>query len=132
MIRRPTRSTRTDTLFPYTTLFRSDLLRVEPARIALVIYRLVTREKLRIEEQLGVEGGELGAPFGVDILDAVARLVRRLDAPHREDAVHRVARQPHRDMRILECRRFGIVDPRLHLRLGFGHALDRSEQRRDG
>src|SRR3546814_9934221 len=28
MIRRPTRSTRTDTLFPYTTLFRSDLLHV--------------------------------------------------------------------------------------------------------
>src|SRR3546814_2433620 len=27
MIRRPPRSTRTDTLFPYTTLFRSDLLR---------------------------------------------------------------------------------------------------------
>src|SRR3546814_4216208 len=41
-----------------------------------------------------------------------------------EDAVHRVARQHHRDMRILECRRFGIVDHRLHLRLGFGHALD--------
>src|SRR3546814_6172524 len=77
----------------------ADLLRVEPARIALVIYRLVTREKLRIEEQLGVEGGELGAPFGVDILDAVARLVRRLDAPHREDAVHRVARKHHRDIR---------------------------------
>src|SRR3546814_4384061 len=30
MIRRPPRSTRTDTLFPYTTLFRS-LLRAEPA-----------------------------------------------------------------------------------------------------
>src|SRR3546814_19953829 len=29
MIRRPPRSTRTDTLFPYTTLFRSN---VEPAR----------------------------------------------------------------------------------------------------
>src|SRR3546814_15993230 len=27
MIRRPPRSTRTDTLFPYTTLFRSDLVR---------------------------------------------------------------------------------------------------------
>src|SRR3546814_9336751 len=101
MIRVPPSATRTDTHLPYTTLFRSlfggrqvgavahhlviaalddaDLLRVEPARIALVIYRLVKREKLRIEEQLGVEGGELGAPFGVDILDAVARLVRRLD-----------------------------------------------------
>src|SRR3546814_9891387 len=32
MIRRPPRSTRTDTLFPYTTLFRSELLRrVAPA-----------------------------------------------------------------------------------------------------
>src|SRR3546814_1566038 len=29
MIRRPPRSTRTDTLFPYTTLFRSPLLPVE-------------------------------------------------------------------------------------------------------
>src|SRR3546814_7843727 len=29
MIRRPPRSTRTDTLFPYTTLFRSD--RIQPA-----------------------------------------------------------------------------------------------------
>src|SRR3546814_3142679 len=28
----------------------ADLLRVEPARIALVIYRLVTREKIRSEE----------------------------------------------------------------------------------
>src|SRR3546814_5099754 len=31
MIRRPPRSTRTDTLFPYTTLFRSDLVvRLDP------------------------------------------------------------------------------------------------------
>src|SRR3546814_2679484 len=32
MIRRPPRSTRTDTLFPYTTLFRSVLRRYAPAR----------------------------------------------------------------------------------------------------
>src|SRR3546814_20253009 len=32
MIRRPPRSTRTDTLFPYTTLFRSDLRGRKPAR----------------------------------------------------------------------------------------------------
>src|SRR3546814_19326001 len=30
MIRRPSRSTRTDTLFPYTTFFRSDLLDGRP------------------------------------------------------------------------------------------------------
>src|SRR3546814_7591921 len=38
MIRRPPRSTRTDTLFPYTTLFRSDgaaLQRRSPARTAV-------------------------------------------------------------------------------------------------
>src|SRR3546814_12454782 len=34
MIRRPPRSTRTDTLFPYTTLFRSAWLRILPPSIA--------------------------------------------------------------------------------------------------
>src|SRR3546814_4182420 len=33
MIRRPPRSTRTDTLFPYTTLFRSDVTRQDRALI---------------------------------------------------------------------------------------------------
>src|SRR3546814_3669960 len=32
MIRRPPRSTRTDTLFPYTTLFRSNIRRIEILR----------------------------------------------------------------------------------------------------
>src|SRR3546814_2498576 len=33
MIRRPPRSTQTDTLFPYTTLFRSDVPRYRPRRV---------------------------------------------------------------------------------------------------
>src|SRR3546814_10214605 len=33
MIRRPPRSTRTDTLFPYTTLFRSDFMRPKERRV---------------------------------------------------------------------------------------------------
>src|SRR3546814_4801870 len=33
MIRRPPRSTRTDTLFPYTTLFRSPMSTVNPVRL---------------------------------------------------------------------------------------------------
>src|SRR3546814_9729798 len=36
MIRRPPRSTRTDTLFPYTTLFRSDLPKMIDAFDAIV------------------------------------------------------------------------------------------------
>src|SRR3546814_11999063 len=37
MIRRPPRSTRTDTLFPYTTLFRSAVLRTDVAAPAQVV-----------------------------------------------------------------------------------------------
>src|SRR3546814_13434028 len=33
MIRRPPRSTRTDTLFPYTTLFRSDIISADVLRV---------------------------------------------------------------------------------------------------
>src|SRR3546814_18511493 len=39
MIRRPPRSTRTDTLFPYTTLFRSSELRAPGTRDALIALR---------------------------------------------------------------------------------------------
>src|SRR3546814_13553651 len=35
MILRPPRSTRTDTLFPYTTLFRSILVRARPVRMPM-------------------------------------------------------------------------------------------------
>src|SRR3546814_10591376 len=38
MIRRPPRSTRTDTLFPYTTLFRSPLGAAELARFDAVVF----------------------------------------------------------------------------------------------
>src|SRR3546814_13815184 len=51
MIRRPTRSTRTDTLFPYTTLFRSRLQ--AEAAVSLNYYRYV------FEETQG-EGGASG------------------------------------------------------------------------
>src|SRR3546814_3577907 len=44
MIRRPPRSTRTDTLFPYTTLFRSDRIVKELPPIAS--QRIVTRLRL--------------------------------------------------------------------------------------
>src|SRR3546814_6849722 len=43
MIRRPPRSTRTDTLFPYTTLFRSLKLRV-----LWTIRNIVLKEKIKI------------------------------------------------------------------------------------
>src|SRR3546814_11315770 len=61
MIRRPPRATRTDTLFPYTTLFRSDLLDHIP------------EPRLRVERYL-FEGltGAVGDERGVDHADAIA------------------------------------------------------------
>src|SRR3546814_1821451 len=58
MIRRPPRSTRTDTLFPYTTLFRSVLLRLLPALAR-------TAARAGIGHQLGVPRRKL--PHGVRV-----------------------------------------------------------------
>src|SRR3546814_15804045 len=45
MIRRPPRSTRTDTLFPYTTLFRSTLVEKDAAAAAIVGDPAVLRKR---------------------------------------------------------------------------------------
>src|SRR3546814_19494337 len=64
MIRRPPRSTRTDTLFPYTTLFRSHLL-------------------------LDLRGHHDDAVDGADALgEVVVAVDPRLVGEHREMAVH--------------------------------------------
>src|SRR3546814_1414922 len=59
MIRRPPRSTRTDTLFPYTTLFRSPgrfhALRVIGAHLgAGILQRLDDRDRGRVAHVVGV------------------------------------------------------------------------------
>src|SRR3546814_21101744 len=62
MIRRPPRSTRTDTLFPYTTLFRSAALAFCPDEFlkALLVERIEAREWLVQHDQLWLvdEGAE--------------------------------------------------------------------------
>src|SRR3546814_11636661 len=72
MIRRPPRSTRTDTLFPYTTLFRSakevgDLTRIFCAVIEAdhnrrSRFRLPTLRRRRKVEGFGLEGDRLTVP----------------------------------------------------------------------
>src|SRR3546814_6694673 len=78
MIRRPPRSTRTDTLFPYTTLFRSD--RVEsPARRAL------GQEVALTDEAIGylARGRRYPTMRDQEARDPTARLARsvRVDFP---------------------------------------------------
>src|SRR3546814_13520228 len=63
MIRRPPRSTRTDTLFPYTTLFRS------PERL---------RPPQRIEEQFGFQRA-VGDLDEIDLVAAFQPVERRID-----------------------------------------------------
>src|SRR3546814_13402545 len=67
MLRRPPRSTRTDTLFPYTTLFRS-------SRIALCDYRDAEGPYDAIASVEMVEA--VGQAYWPAYLDAIARLLR--------------------------------------------------------
>src|SRR3546814_14265631 len=51
MIRRPPRSTRTDTLFPYTTLFRSDISRASAAHAIGIGHDCAASREGRFEER---------------------------------------------------------------------------------
>src|SRR3546814_9808082 len=91
MIRRPPRSTRTDTLFPYTTLFRSDIIlaaRDQPrARgFELAVGKRDARLGLRDVGRPAVADVEPVARFGERIADdraiALVELHRRLVANH--------------------------------------------------
>src|SRR3546814_3393721 len=98
MIRRPPRSTRTDTLFPYTTLFRSgreDIIvvidiHVEPGLVLdRELDRLVAREAAMFDR---VDSGE---DRGADALVAM-RVRRDLDPQHVRlvgDRLHLLERQ---------------------------------------
>src|SRR3546814_14250885 len=59
MMRRPPRSTRTDTLFPYTTLFRSYYGAADPERRGQGIGRAVMAEAEAWLKHRGVPKGEL-------------------------------------------------------------------------
>src|SRR3546814_20492847 len=69
MTRRPPRSTRTDTLFPYTTLFRSDFIRERQGRTILRRNVLAIAATRRTEP-----GAKLHATIGIDDAGFGARL----------------------------------------------------------
>src|SRR3546814_9780892 len=54
MLRGPPRSTRTDTLFPYTTLFRSAGNRLDDLGQALVLQRVIGQQVVQVVEIGGV------------------------------------------------------------------------------
>src|SRR3546814_21063003 len=63
MIRRPPRSTRTDTLFPYTTLFRSRRDPVQPQRARRSHLLQHRHHRRRDQVHLTPQGGRLRPPF---------------------------------------------------------------------
>src|SRR3546814_13227089 len=90
MIRRPPRSTRTDTRFPYTTLFRSDGVVVGEARREFLLVVGVTQPEGEIElvgdmEDIVREQRPILAVLAIDVVDAakVAEPVERIEP--RED-----------------------------------------------
>src|SRR3546814_7081515 len=109
MIRRPPRSTRTDTLFPYTTLFRSILAQVD----ALVLVELVDQvvddalvEVLAAEEGVAVGRQHLELLLAVDVGD--------LDDRHVEGAAAQVV---HGDLAVAAV----LVQDRKSTRLNSSH-----------
>src|SRR3546814_17512916 len=96
MIRRPPRSTRTDTLFPYTTLFRSLDLRVLGldllAELRFLLFQLVAGESHRLVGTHQVRHA-LVIPFGDDALGITGTGV---GARQPEQQVEQLAHQPDR------------------------------------
>src|SRR3546814_14857508 len=87
MIRRPPRSTRTDTLFPYTTLFRSSIFRYAADRGA--------RERITVFESLAFLAILI---LGVMLADTRSRL-KRAEATLAEAAKRISALQRHPGVR---------------------------------
>src|SRR3546814_1447835 len=70
MIRLPPRSTRTDTLFPYTTLFRSVHIGFEDRLFLLIFLFLLLADRHDLLDRLGVVAAGFG--FAHHVLDVVA------------------------------------------------------------
>src|SRR3546814_4490263 len=81
MIRRPPRSTRTDTLFPYTTLFRSPLGRAAAPRAAARRLRETGASYRPAAVDIVDLAGRIGRPREID--DEIGDLLRRADPPDR-------------------------------------------------
>src|SRR3546814_1141148 len=92
MIRRPPRSTRTDTLFPYTTLFRSDIVGVPTQRdtdgLALSSRNAyLTDQEREAAHALPRALGQAAARIekGGDIADALNKAIAALNAARSEE-----------------------------------------------
>src|SRR3546814_17021866 len=97
MIRRPPRSTRTDTLFPYTTLFRSLAHRIVALQDAGRVFPGDRRAGLDLGPRDLRVAAPAGAPLGHEVVDAAdAVLVARIPVLHGRVFDLRVVRSEER------------------------------------
>src|SRR3546814_1906663 len=102
MIRRPPRSTRTDTLFPYTTLFRSplELPAAQPAQFS---------KKISIELVGGLSGDDVD-----DAADGIFSVERSLRATQHFDTLDVEKRR----VGLSRLRKIGAIQVDRHARVG--------------
>src|SRR3546814_782180 len=100
MIRRPPRSTRTDTLFPYTTLFRS------PRADAFAHFTFGERLAAYVVHAIGAGARRrvLGDRTAVDAVGDDARCLDESPGLRVERGAHDVARATHIDLELLDVR----------------------------
>src|SRR3546814_13613179 len=80
MIRRPPRSTRTDTLFPYTTLFRSSNMVEDATGVDLVTAKDPNDNPLVNRLRDAIEGGVVGGVADT-LLSGIGRVLARRGRP---------------------------------------------------
>src|SRR3546814_2787285 len=101
MIRRPPRSTRTDTLFPYTTLFRSDLA---PSVAKQFLYDFQWRRAIALRDGRNPIGVPYPAVFAIySLRDLGTGFERRLELPLGDIIVVIVADRSFVDLKAIEC-----------------------------
>src|SRR3546814_12798641 len=91
MIRRPPRSTRTDTLFPYTTLFRS--LAAERERLQWQADEL-GQLALQPDEWDALQAEQSRLAHAQALLDGAGQIIEALDGEY-DSAGHRLTAAPH-------------------------------------
>src|SRR3546814_19753877 len=101
MIRRPPRSTRTDTLFPYTTLFRSE---DRAALVRQLLYRSFQRLQAAPCLPLLFQAGKLGGHVDAAEIGGLLDLVQTVPTPVVVEHVARNGEQRSEERRVgKEC-----------------------------
>src|SRR3546814_16176729 len=120
MIRRPPRSTRTDTLFPYTTLFRSAAAIISVVETGIGAHRAQPRHVI---EQIAPDRiRTVGEPAGKRLRHRIEQDLRGPDRRGVEED----------DARLMDAALFGVLIDHAHPGRAAGLGVIRSEERRGG